>query len=147
MRAFLLLLAMLTGLISDGPLTTNSTAAARAGTYATVVSGTITDAVSGAPLRGAQIHVEGLTLSALAKNHGRYRLTIPASAGSEIVIRADLIGYASMTKQVSLGAQSLALDFTLQLSAPSESPDDRDARDAPEVIGGAAGADAERLKT
>ena len=146
MRAFLLLLAMLTGLISDGPLTTNSTATARVGTYSTVVSGTITDAVSGAPLRGAQIHVEGLTLNALAANDGRYRLTIPASAGSEVVIRADLIGYAPMTKLVSLGAQSLALDFALQLSAPSESPDDRDAREAAEVIGGAAGADAQRLK-
>jgi hypothetical protein len=84
MRAFLLLLAMLTGLISDGPRTTNSTATARVGTYSTVVSGTITDAVSGAPLGGAQIYVEGLTLSALAANDGRYRLTIPASAGSEV---------------------------------------------------------------
>ena len=113
MRAFLLLLAMLTGLISDGPLTTNSTVTARAGTYATVVSGTITDAVSGAPLRGAQIHVEGLALSALAANDGRYQLTIPASAGSEVVIRADLIGYAPITTRVSLGAQSLTLDFAL----------------------------------
>ena len=51
-----------------------------------------------------------------------------------------------MTKRVSLGAQSLALDFALQLPAPSESPDDRDARDTAEVIGGAAGADAERWK-
>jgi len=146
MRAFLLLLAMLTGLISDGPLTTNSRATARAGTFSTLVSGTITDAVSGAPLGGAQIHVEGLTLSALAANDGRYGLTIPASAGSEVVIRAERIGYAPMTKRVSLGAQSLALDFALQLSAPSESPDDRDARDAAEVIGGAAAADAERLQ-
>ena len=146
MRAFLLLLTMLTGLISDGPLTANSTATALMGAYATVVSGTITDAVSEAPLWGAQIHVEGLTLSALAANDGRYRLTIPASAGLEVEIRADLIGYAPMTKRVSLGAQSLALDFALQSSAPSESPDDRDARDATDVIGGAAGLDAERLK-
>jgi hypothetical protein len=68
MRAFLLLLAMLPGLISDGPLTTNSTTTALVGAYATVGPGTITDAVSGAPLWGAQIHVEGLTLSALAAN-------------------------------------------------------------------------------
>jgi Ca-activated chloride channel family protein len=146
MRAFLILLAMLTGLISDGPPTTNSTTTALVGAYATVVSGTIIDAVSGTPLWGAQIHVEGLTLSALAANDGRYRITIPASAGSEVEIRADLIGYAPMTKRVSLGAQSLALDFALQSSAPSESPDDRDAGDATEVISGAAGANAERLK-
>ena len=136
MRAFFLLWAMLTGLLVDEPLTTDST----------VLSGTITDAVSGAPLVGAQIHAEGLTLSALAANDGRYQLTIPASAGSEIFVRVDLIGYASMTKRVSLGAQELRLDFALQLSAASESPDDSDARDAAEVVGGIAGADAERLK-
>ena len=136
MRAVLLLLAMLTGLIADGPLTTNST----------VVSGTITDAISGAPLVGAQIYAEGLTLSALAASDGRYQLTIPASAGSEIVVRVDLIGYASKTKRVSLGPQELRLDFALQLSATSESPNETDARDAAEVVGGIAGADAERLK-
>ena len=130
MRASFLLLAMLTGLISDGPLSTNSTATTnstaftsstatdRVGTYSTVVSGTITDVASGSPLMGAQIHVEGLALSALAASDGRYQLVIPASASSEIVIRADLIGYTSMTKRVRLSAQSLRLDFALQPSAP-----------------------------
>jgi hypothetical protein len=88
MRAFSLILAVLTGLFSDVPLTTNSaapansteisnptsianpTATARAGTHATVVSGMVTDAVSGAPLMGAQIRVDGLTLIALAATTG-----------------------------------------------------------------------------
>ena len=144
MRAFILSLAMLAGLISEGPLATNPAATARGGMItATVVTGTVTDAASGAPLMGAQIHVEGLTLTALARNDGGYRLTIPASAGSEIVIRAELIGYASLTKRVSLGAQSLHVDFVLHSSAPLESSDDRDAAAA---IGGVVGADAERLK-
>ena len=134
MRAFSIFLAMLTGLISGGPLGTGPTDMTRADTYtATVVSGTVTDAASGAPLMGAQIHVEGLTLTTLARNDGRYQLTIPASGRAEVVIRADLIGYASLTKRVSLGAQSLRLDFALELSASSASPDDRD---APAVIGG-----------
>ena len=144
MRAFSFVLAMLSGLISGGPLATSPTAPARGdAANATVVSGTITDAASGAPLMGAQVHVEGLTLSALAANDGRYQLTIPASASSEIVIRADLIGYTSLTKTVSLGARSLHLDFTLHSSAPSESPDDRNAAAA---IGGIVEADDERLR-
>ncbi len=144
MRAFILCLAMLAGLISDGPLATNPGATARGGIItATVVSGTVTDAASGAPLMGAQIHVEGLTLSALARNDGGYQLMIPTSAGSEIVIRAESIGYASLTKRVSLGAQSLRLDFALHSAAPLESQDDRDAM---ESIGGLVGADAERMR-
>ena len=134
MRAFSFILAMLSGLISGGPLATSPTAAARGGaTTATVVSGTITDATSGAPLMGAQIHVEGLPLRALAATDGRYQLTISASVTSEIVVRADLIGYASLTKTVTLGAQSLRLDFALHSSAAA-------------AIGGIVEADDERLR-
>ena len=151
MRAFAFLLVMLSGLISGAPLATSPTATARGdattaagggATTVTVVSGTITDAASGAPLMGAQIHVEGLTLSTLATNDGRYQLTIPASARSEIVIRADLIGYTSLTKTVSLGAQSLRLDFALHSLTTLESHDDRKSAVA---IGGPVEADAERL--
>ena len=145
MRAFILFLAMLAGLISDGPLATSPSAAARGGiTTVTVVSGTVTDAASRAPLMGAQIHVEGLTLSALARNDGGYQLTIPASARSEIVIRAELIGYTPLTKRVSLSAQSLRLDFALHSSVPSESSDERGAA---ATIGGVVGADAESART
>ena len=145
MRAFILFLAMLAGLISEGPLATEPATTARGGIIAaTVVSGTVTDAASGAPLMGAQIHVEGLTLSALARNDGGYQLTIPASARSEIVIRAELIGYASLTKRVSLGAQSLRLDFALHSSAPLESSADSDVAAA---LGGVVGADAGRVST
>ncbi|MCH8810201.1 MAG: von Willebrand factor type A domain-containing protein [Gemmatimonadetes bacterium] len=150
MRVFMIVLAIFGGLISGVPLVTSPTDGVRGyAITATVVSGTVTDASSGAPLMGARIHVEGLTLSVLAANNGRYRLTIPASAGfpasarSEIVIRADLIGYASSTKTVSLGAQSLRVDFALHSSAPSESPDDRNGAAA---IGGAVEADAERMR-
>ena len=145
MRAFILFLAMLAGLISEGPLATEPATTARGGIMAaTVVSGTVTDAASGAPLMGAQIHVEGLTLSALARNDGGYQLTIPASARSEIVIRAELIGYASLTKRVSLGAQSLRLDFALHSSAPLESSADSDVAAA---LGGVVGVDAGRVST
>ncbi len=150
MRAFLFVVAIFSGWISGEPLATDRTEAARGdGTTATVVSGTVTDAASGAPLMGAQIRVEGLTLSVLAANDGRYQLTIPgiagvpASARSEIVIRAELIGYAPLTKTVSLGAQSLRLDFALTVAPAADSPDDRNAG---AVIGGTREADAERLR-
>ncbi len=92
MRAFSLLLAMLSGLVFGEPLVTSPTSTDQWGkTAVTVVSGTVTDAASGAPLMGAQIHVEGLALSALARNEGQYRLTIPASACSFLVLRSDLI--------------------------------------------------------
>ena len=145
MRAFILFLAMLAGLISERPLAINPATTARGGIIAaTVVSGTVTDAASGAPLMGAQIHVEGLTLSALARNDGGYQLTIPASARSEIVIRAELIGYASLTKRVSLGAQSLRLDFALHSSAPLELSAGSDVAAA---LGGVVGADAGPVST
>lgn len=145
MRAFSFLFAMFGGLILGGPRATSPTSTAHWGTNAaTVVSGTVTDAASGAPLMGAQIHVEGLTFGALARNDGRYRLTIPASAGSEVVLRADLIGYASLTKRVTLSTQSLRLDFALHPSPMSESPD---ARDAAEVGGDIVEADAQRSRT
>ena len=76
---------------------------------------------------GAQIHVEGLTLNALARSDGGYQLTIPTSVRSEIVMRAELIGYASLTKRVSLGARSLRRDFALHSSVPLESSEDRNA--------------------
>ena len=144
MRAFILCLAMLAGLLSDGPLATSPRATAQWGDItATVVSGMVTDAASGAPLVGAQIHVEVISLSAWAGSDGGYQLTIPTSAGSEIVVRAELIGYASLTKRVSLGAQSLRLDFSLHSAAPLESSDDRD---TVEANGGIIGANAERMR-
>ncbi len=83
----------------------------------------------------------------MANNEGWYRLTIPPSNRPEIVIRADLIGYVSVTKRMSLGAESVRLDFALQSSAFREFPNDRDAaRDAAAAIGGNVAADAERLQ-
>ena len=145
MRAFLFISVLLGGSILGGPLATSTATTPPAGTHAaTVVSGTITDAVSGAPLMGAQIHVAGLTLNALAAVDGRYRLTIPASAGLEVVIRVDLVGYASQTKRVSLGGQSLRFDFALQVASSLESPDDRNAGAA---SGGSREEDAARSRT
>ena len=128
MRAFVLFSAMLAALIFDGPMgTSHSTATVEKGPYTTVVTGVVTDALSGALLLGARIHVEGLPLSAFANNRGQYQITITASERPEMFLRADLRGYVSMTKRVSPGAPSLRLDFALQQSTPAAFPIDVDA--------------------
>jgi Ca-activated chloride channel family protein len=119
MRGFFLFLVGFTGLIS-GPSATAHTAATLRPEYATVVSGTVTDATSGVPLVGAHIQVDGVTLNAFSNSSGRYQLTISALARSQVVIRASLIGYAPLTKSITLGGQSLGLDFALHtLAAPA----------------------------
>ena len=105
MRTFTLLLALLAGLITDGPDTTGSLG---------VVIGTVTDAATSTPLSGVQIHADGLMSSALTANDGGYVLRLAAAAGGAVTIRADLIGYGTMTRQVTLGSDSVRLDFALE---------------------------------
>lgn len=66
---------VLTGLISapsvtgwrgTSDTTTSMSRTPRTPHYRTVLSGAVTDATSGAPLAGAQIDVDGLTLNALS---------------------------------------------------------------------------------
>ena len=105
MRTFALVLALLAGLTADGPQSTRSLG---------VVIGTVTDAGTATPLSGVQIHADGLMVTALTARDGGYLLRRPAAATGEVTIRAELIGYRSMTKQVSLGADSVRVDFALE---------------------------------
>ena len=130
MRTFFFCSAMLASLLSHSPMAQ----------YATTVTGVVTDAVSGAPLSGARIQVEGLSLSAFTNNGGLYQVTIAAAERREIVLRADLIGYESLTQRVSASVQSVHVDFELQLSTPVTSQRDVDAA---AVIGGIAEVEAD----
>ena len=105
MRTFALVLALLAGLIADGPQSTRSLG---------VVIGTVADAATATPLSGVQIYADGLMASTLTARDGGYLLRLPAAATGEVTIRAELIGYRSMTKQVSLGADSVRVDFALE---------------------------------
>ena len=118
MRTLALLLALVAGLTADGPQIKR------------VVVGTVTDAATASPLSGVQIYanglvdglVDGLMTSALTARDGGYLLVLLVPANSEVTIRAELIGYRSMTQQLSLGADSARVDFALE-STRRQDPD------------------------
>ncbi len=120
MRTFALVLALLAGLMADGPQSTRSLA---------VVIGTVSDAATAAPLSGVQIYADGLMASTLTARDGGYLLrlptavptALPTAATGEVTIRAELIGFRSMTKQVSLGADSVRVDFALESTRRQDS--------------------------
>ncbi len=80
------------------------------------VTGSVRDAVSQAPLAGAQISIAGTTLGMLTNNVGRYLLVnVPAG---EQTVRVDLIGYGSteLTVTVPSGGAATA-DFNIRQDA------------------------------
>jgi len=104
-RTFTLLLVLLAGLIADERPRVRSLG---------MVIGTVTDAATGTPLSGVQIYADGLVTSTLTANDGAYRLGLGAAGKGEVTIRAELIGYGSMSQQVVAGADSVRLDFALE---------------------------------
>lgn len=87
-------------------------AAAQTGT----ITGAVQDAVSQAPIAGAQVSVVGTSLGGLANNVGRF-LIINVPAG-EHTVRVDMIGYGSTEMQVTVPAGGAATaDFNLRQDA------------------------------
>jgi hypothetical protein len=105
MRTLSLLVALLARLMTDGQPDHRPQG---------VVVGTVTDAATGAPLSGVQIHVDGRMLSALSARDGGYTLRLASQASGDLTTRADLIGYRTSTRQVTTGADSLRIDFALE---------------------------------
>ncbi len=79
-----------------------------------VIIGTVTDAATGTPLSGVQIHADGLMTSALTARDGGYLLSLAAAAKGEVMVRTDLIGYRTMTRQVIVVSDSVRVDFALE---------------------------------
>jgi len=82
------------------------------------VTGIVRDAVSGAPLPGAQVSVEGTGVGGLANNVGRF-LLLNVPSGQQ-TITATLIGYGTATQAVTVASGgSTVADFRLREEALS----------------------------
>lgn len=100
-----------------------------------VVVGRVTDAGGRAPIAGATVSLQGGNLGATTDSAGRYRLSLPAKMrGTSITMDARRIGYRPVQRTVRVNADSLTIDFALQVSAmhlPEEdfNDDEKDAGD------------------
>ena len=82
------------------------------------VTGSVRDAVSQAPLPGAQISIVGTTMGNLANNVGRY-LILNVPAGTHTV-RVNLIGYSTQDIEVTVAEGGAATaDFNIRQDAIS----------------------------
>lgn len=70
------------------------------------VSGRVTDASAGTPVRGAQVMIVGTTVGAVAGEDGQFRIAnVPAGARE---VRARLIGYRAVTVPVTVAPGATA---------------------------------------
>ena len=80
------------------------------------IEGTITDGSTGRPLAGVQVGVVGAAFGAVTGDNGTYR--IPNVPAREWQVRARLIGFAPISRTITLAAgQTARVDFTLAKSA------------------------------
>jgi TonB-linked SusC/RagA family outer membrane protein len=79
------------------------------------IIGRVLDAVTGTPVSGAQINVEGTSFGSLADQTGRYSIRASLSAGT-YTLRVQYIGREVGTQQISLGTQLVVRvpDFLLR---------------------------------
>ncbi len=80
------------------------------------VAGTVTDAATGQPLAGAQVHIPALATGALSRPEGRFVLTDVPPGTHELEV--DLIGYVPLTRTVSVAAnETVILGLRLHATA------------------------------
>jgi Ca-activated chloride channel family protein len=79
-----------------------------------VLTGRVTDAAAGTPLRNAQVSIQGGSRGALANDQGVYVFTLPDGwAGREVTVVVELPGYERATRSTTLSAGTNTLDVTL----------------------------------
>ena len=86
---------------------------------ARILTGRVTDAATGAPLVDAQVHLAGTGFGALSNADGRFVIRIPEAARVPMTVRiqAVRIGYATVTRDVTLGEGTTTVDIALEPSA------------------------------
>ena len=92
-------------------LATSAVVAQNAGT----IVGEVTDASTAAPLQGVEVGVVGSSLTSITNADGRYRIAgVPAG---DVVVRARMLGYRSLTQPARLAAGGTAtVNFELGVS-------------------------------
>jgi Ca-activated chloride channel family protein len=79
-----------------------------------ILTGRVTDAASGAPLRNAQVSIQGGNQGALANGQGVYVLTLTNGwVGREVTVVVELAGYDRATQSLTLSAGTNTLDVAL----------------------------------
>src|SRR5687767_2190404 len=90
-------------------VTTNAGAAQQTAT----LTGRITDSGNGEPVVGAQVMIAGSTVGTLTNRNGAF--TLRALTPGTVNVRVLSIGYAELTRQVTLTAgQTANADFSLR---------------------------------
>jgi carboxypeptidase family protein len=96
-------------------------AAAPAGQGNAIVSGRVTDA-SGAPIDVALVRIEALSVGAVTRANGEYRLVLPPERigrdARGVVVRASHRGFAPASRSITVTPGEIAsADFRLQPAA------------------------------
>jgi outer membrane receptor protein involved in Fe transport len=83
-----------------------------------VITGRVSDEGTGQPIGAVQLSIPGLNLGTVSRADGRYSIAnVPAGTHE---VRAELIGFAAVTRTVSVSAgQTATLHFTLSEQAVS----------------------------
>ncbi|MEO8334495.1 MAG: SusC/RagA family TonB-linked outer membrane protein [bacterium] len=82
---------------------------------ASIITGTISDQRTGAPLAGAQVSVIGTTIGGVTDDKGHYR--IPGVPAGTVRLRVRLLGYSLVERTVTVQDDKPAtVDFTLSSS-------------------------------
>lgn len=80
-----------------------------------VIEGTVTSALTGNPLPGANIIIRGTTIGTATNIDGRYRLTVPSArvTGAEEALVASFVGYRARTQTLTLTSGTHTVNFEL----------------------------------
>lgn len=75
------------------------------------IMGRIADASTGRPLSGAQVAIVGSNRGTVTDADGRYLL--PGIPAGQVVVEVSLLGYQTVTREVTVGAAPVTLNFEL----------------------------------
>jgi TonB-dependent starch-binding outer membrane protein SusC len=77
------------------------------------VTGEVTEVGTQRPMVGVQVVIDGTTIGGLTNQRGVF--TIPGVPAGEVTVRAHIIGYASQSETVTVGAgETVTVDFQLR---------------------------------